>query len=176
MLLAGDDNAPATPDHHAPALPSYRASTPPLSEHLLPGDRPQQRAHWLGQLPTFCRPKSADDDASSAVDWGSLRRACKERLKNPMNIALLLWLLCVGVSGGMLVLLLGLLDAAFPAPADRSRWVETNNQVLNALFTLMSLYQHPALCHHLFLLCRWRPRDTADLTVVVALLHLTVAC
>ena len=45
-----------------------------------------------------------------------------------MNIALLLWLLCVGVSGGMLVLLLlGLLDAAFPAPADRSRWVETNN-------------------------------------------------
>ena len=40
----------------------------------------------------------------------------------------------------------------------------------------MSLYQHPALCHHLFLLCRWRPRDTADLTVVVALLHLTVAC
>ena len=90
MLLAGDDNAPATPDHHAPALPSYRASTPPLSEHLLPGDRPQQRAHWLGQLPTFCRPKSADDDASSAVDWGSLCRACKEWLKNPMNIALLL--------------------------------------------------------------------------------------
>ncbi|KAG2544084.1 hypothetical protein PVAP13_9NG835700 [Panicum virgatum] len=181
MLLAGDDNAPATPDHHAPALPSYRASTPPLSEHLLPGDRPQQRAHWLGQLPTFCRPKSADDDASSAVDRGSLRRACKEWLENPMNIALLLWLLCVGVSGGMLaLLLLGLLDAAFPAPADRSRW-------------------HPALCHHLFLLCRWRPRDAADLratyykegaaaaaaprpgerahlAVVVALLHLTVAC
>ena len=23
MLLTGDDNAPATPDHHAPALPSY---------------------------------------------------------------------------------------------------------------------------------------------------------
>ena len=55
----------------------------------------------------------------------------------------------------LVLLLLGLLDAAFPAPADRSRWVETNNQVLNALFTLMSLYQHPALCHHLFLLCRW---------------------
>ena len=40
----------------------------------------------------------------------------------------------------------------------------------------MSLYQHPALCHHLFLLCRWRPRDATDLTVIVTLLHLTVAC
>jgi Cys-rich protein (TIGR01571 family) len=70
--------------------------------------------------------------------------------------------------------------------------------VLNALFTLMSLYQHPALLHHLFLLCRWRlPADAAELraaycsgggggqaragerahvAVVVALLHLTVVC
>ena len=72
-----------------------------------------------------------------------------------MNIALLLWLLCIGVSGGMLVLLLlGLLDGAFPAPAERNSWIEVNNQVLNALFTLMSLDQHPALCHHIFLLCR----------------------
>ncbi|EMS46300.1 hypothetical protein TRIUR3_12076 [Triticum urartu] len=47
-----------------------------------------------------------------------------------MNIALLLWLLCVGASGGMLaLLLLGLLDRAFPAPAARAHWVEVNNQV-----------------------------------------------
>jgi hypothetical protein len=113
-----------------------------------------------------------------------------------MNIALVLWLLCVGVSGGMFVLLLlGLLDGAFPAAADRNRWIEINNQVLNALFTLMSLYQHPALCHHLFLLCRWRPADAAELradyckdgaaaaprpgdrahiAVVVVLLHVTM--
>ena len=72
-----------------------------------------------------------------------------------MNIVLMLWLLSVGVSGGMLVvLLLGLRGGAFPAPAERNSWIEVNNQVLNALFTLMSLYQHPALYHHLFLLCR----------------------
>ncbi|RCV36882.1 hypothetical protein SETIT_8G017000v2 [Setaria italica] len=182
----------------SPMLPNYRPSTPPLAEHLL---MPQQRAHCcLGEIPTptFCRRKGHPDDASTAtVDWASVRRACKEWLKNPMNIALLLWLLCVGVSGGMFVLLLlGLLDGAFPAAAERNRWIEINVQVLNALFTLMSLYQHPALCHHLFLLCRWRPRDAADLraayckgagaaprprdrvhmAVVVALLHLTVAC
>jgi Cys-rich protein (TIGR01571 family) len=118
-----------------------------------------------------------------------------------MNVALLLWLLCVGASGGMLVLLLlGLLDSVLPAQAARSHWVEVNNQLLNALFTLMSLYQHPPLLRHLFLLCRWRlPGDAAELrdaycggsskggapartgerahmAVVVALLHLTVAC
>ncbi|XP_039833121.1 uncharacterized protein LOC120700503 [Panicum virgatum] len=180
-------------------LLNYRPSTPPLADadHHLP-NTPQ---HCLGELPSFCCRKSGNEPFAArvvlaAVDWTSARRTCtKEWLKNPMSIALLLWLLCVGVSGGMLVLLLlGLLDGAFPAPAERKRWVEINNQVLNALFTLMSIYQHPALCHHLFLLCRWRPHDAADLraaycksaapragerahmAVVVALLHLTVAC
>ncbi|KAL6642039.1 hypothetical protein ACP70R_020220 [Stipagrostis hirtigluma subsp. patula] len=203
-------NAPSVGDHggagvhNAPMLLSYRPSTPPLAEHLI--DKPE-RARWLDQLLAFWfrRTKTGGDDPSAgratlAVDWGSFRRTCKEWIKNPMNIALLLWLLCVGASGGMLVLLLlGLLDGAFPSPAARNRWIEVNNQLLNALFTLMSLYQHPALFHHLFLLCRWRPRDAAELraayckdgaaaasaprpgerahlAVVVALLHLTVAC
>ncbi|KAK1629295.1 hypothetical protein QYE76_003610 [Lolium multiflorum] len=56
----------------------------------------------------------------------------------------------------MALLLLGLLNGAFLAPAARSHSMEVNNQVLNALFTLMSLYQHPTLVHHPFLLCRWR--------------------
>ncbi|CAO2192569.1 unnamed protein product [Urochloa humidicola] len=204
VVASSNGNAPSTGGHDgaelllSPTLPNYRPSTPALSEHLLL-DMPPQRTHRC--LRSFCRQKSNahhDDDAST-VDWASARRACKEWLKNPMNIALLLWLLCVGVSGGMLVLLLlSLLDGAFPAPAERSRWIEVNNQVLNALFTLMSLYQHPALFHHLFLLCRWRPRDAADLraayckckcaaaaprpgerahiAIVVALLHLTVTC
>ncbi|KAJ1273761.1 hypothetical protein BS78_05G008800 [Paspalum vaginatum] len=199
MALAGnDDDAPA------PTPPP-----PPLTEHLLLLDNKQPPPRCLEELPTsFWRRKqqpSNDDDndpappppAAGRVDWASVRRTCGEWITNPMNIALLLWLLCVGVSGGMLVLLLlGLLDAALPSPADRARWVEVNNQVLNALFTLMSVYQHPALCHHLFLLCRWRPRDAADLraaycrngggaavpgerahlAVIVALLHLTVLC
>ncbi|CAO2184748.1 unnamed protein product [Urochloa humidicola] len=199
VVASSNDNAPSTGGHDgaellSPTLPNYRPSTPALAEHLLL-DMPPQRAHRC--LRSFCRQKSNahhDDDAST-VDWASAQRACKEWLKNPMNIVLLLWLLCVGVSGGMLVLLLlGLLDGAFPEAAERSRWIEVNNQVLNALFTLMSLYQHPALFHHLFLLCRWRPRDAADLraayckcaaprpgerahmAVVVALMHLTVSC
>ncbi|CAL4963892.1 unnamed protein product [Urochloa decumbens] len=202
IVASSNGNPPTTGGHDAaellsPTLPSYRPSTPPLAEHLLL-DMPPQREHRC--LRSFCRRKrSTHHHDASTVDWASARRAGKEWLKNPMNMALLLWLLCVGVSGGMLVLLLlGLLDGAFPLPANRNRWIEVNNQVLNALFTLMSLYQHPALCHHLFLLCRWRPRDAADLraayckqgagaapprsgerahmAVVVALLHLTVAC
>ncbi|WOL18002.1 hypothetical protein Cni_G26795 [Canna indica] len=126
------------------------------------------------------------------INWSSLFRICKEWLKNPMNIALLIWLICVAVSATMLgLLLLGLLDHAFPSKALRNHWIEINNQVLNALFTLMSLYEHPVLFYHLFLLCRWRSEDVIDLrkvyckdgayrplewvhmTVVVVLLHLT---
>ncbi|KAI4991587.1 hypothetical protein ZWY2020_039973 [Hordeum vulgare] len=144
----------ATP--RAPLLASYRVALSPGDPLLAKPPRPE----WL----SFLRggPTSA---VGAAVDWGSVRSTCTEWIKHPMNIALLLWLLCVGASGGMLVLLLlGLLDRAFPAPAARTHWVEVNNQVLNALFTLMSLYQHPALFHHVFLLCRWRmPGDAAEL-------------
>ncbi|XP_066359972.1 uncharacterized protein [Miscanthus floridulus] len=206
MAVAGsDDYAPTTGAHGASVrLLSYRlpTATPQLTEHLLLDGKPQQSAHCLGEgeLPSFCRRRKPSDDdhkpSGGRVDWASVRGTCTEWIANPMNIALVLWLLCVGVSGGMFVLLLlGLLDGAFPAAADRNRWIEINNQVLNALFTLMSLYQHPALCHHLFLLCRWRPADAAELradyckdgaaaaprpgdrahiAVVVVLLHVTV--
>ncbi|URE19865.1 hypothetical protein MUK42_12497 [Musa troglodytarum] len=128
----------------------------------------------------------------SRIDWRSLFRTCKEWLKNPMNIALLIWLLCVAVSGTMLgLLLLGLLNDAFPTKSLRNHWIEINNQVLNALFTLMSLYQHPNLFYHLVMLCRWnseditelrkmycknagyRPHEWAHMMVVLALLNIT---
>ncbi|KAF8748899.1 hypothetical protein HU200_012827 [Digitaria exilis] len=200
MVLAvasSNGNGPTTSDDlHSPMLLDYQAS--PLANHLLL-DMPQQQG--CCQLPTL---NDDDGDASLAkrgkrrvVEWASVRRACGEWMSNPMNVALLLWLLCVGVSGGMLVLLLlGLLDGAFPSPAERNHWIEVNNQFLNGLFTLLSLYQHPNICHHTFLLCRWRPGDAVDLrdaycsgdptvarpaerahmAVVVALLHLTLAC
>ncbi|BAT15541.1 Os12g0109700, partial [Oryza sativa Japonica Group] len=155
MLLACDcDDDAQTADTingDAPMLSSYRA--PPLADHLL--DKP----HWLSQLKPWRRHAHGDDHLSAgiAINWSSVRSATKDWITNPMNIAMLLWLLCVAVSGAMLVLLLlGLLDGAFPTPAARNHWIEINNQVLNALFTLMSLYQHPVLCHHLFLLCRRR--------------------
>jgi Cys-rich protein (TIGR01571 family) len=129
------------------------------------------------------------------INWGSFLRIIKEWCENPMNIALFLWLLCVAVSGSMLILLLlGVLDAAFPTRASRNYWIEINNQVLNALFTLMSVYQHPSLFHHLCLLFRWGPEDVIELrnmyckngsyrlhewahiTVVVSLLHVTCFC
>ncbi|XP_015699058.2 uncharacterized protein LOC107305529 [Oryza brachyantha] len=183
VLVACDDDDEQTAENGgAPMLSNYNALAPALA------DTP----HWLSQLKLWRR----NADYGIAIDWSSVRSTCKEWITNPMNIALLLWLLCVGVSGAMLVLLLlGLLDGAFPTPASRNHWIEINNQVLNALFTLMSLYQHPVLCHHLFLLCRWRPADASELraayckdgagphprerahmAVVVALLHLTVAC
>ncbi|ONK62701.1 uncharacterized protein A4U43_C07F7060 [Asparagus officinalis] len=88
----------------------------------------------------------------------------KEWIKHPMNIALLVWFLCVAIAAIMLALLfLGLLDKPLPTKTSRNRWIEIDNQILNALFTLMSLYQHPNLFHHLVLLCRWRSRDIVEL-------------
>ncbi|KAL6631012.1 hypothetical protein ACP70R_028352 [Stipagrostis hirtigluma subsp. patula] len=126
----------------------------------------------------------------------SVARACGRWLRHPAHVALVAWALCVAASGAMLgLLLLGALDGAFPRRSLRNRWIEINNQVLNALFTLMSIYQHPALFHHAVLLLRWRPRDAEELreeycrkgaggvgrrrgerihmSVVVSLLHVT---
>ncbi|KAG0481152.1 hypothetical protein HPP92_012010 [Vanilla planifolia] len=106
-------------------------------------------------------------DFIKQINWASLVDLCHEWIKHPMNIALLLWSVCVAVSSSMQgLLLLGMLNKEFPALSSRNRWIEINNQVLNALFTLMSLYQHPSLFHHLVLLCRWRPEDIIELRKV----------
>ncbi|KAJ6299792.1 hypothetical protein OIU76_020724 [Salix suchowensis] len=47
----------------------------------------------------------------------------------------------------------GILDAALPKKSQRDAWFEVNNQILNALFTLMCLYQHPKRFYHLYALC-----------------------
>ncbi|KAG0457694.1 hypothetical protein HPP92_022851 [Vanilla planifolia] len=126
------------------------------------------------------------------INFPSLLSFCKEWLSHPMNCALLLWLICVAASGIMLgLLMLGVLNDSFPTKALRNRWIEINNQILNALFTLMSVYQHPILFHHLFMLCRWRSEDIiqlrkiyckngthrhnewAHMKVVIVLLHIT---
>ncbi|RWW25176.1 hypothetical protein GW17_00010496 [Ensete ventricosum] len=127
-----------------------------------------------------------------SINWSSVSAGFREWIEHPRNAALLVWLICVSVSTAMQgLLLLGLLDEAFPTKASRNHWIEINNQVLNALFTLMSLYQHPSLFHHLVLLCRWRPEDVTALrkiyckdgayrphewvhmSVVLLLLHIT---
>ncbi|PKA51871.1 Protein plant cadmium resistance 10 [Apostasia shenzhenica] len=126
------------------------------------------------------------------INFSSILTISKEWLSHPMNSALLLWLLAVAASGIMLgLLMLGILDGAFHSKSLRNSWIEINNQILNALFTLMSIYQHPNLFHHLFMLFRWRsediielrkiyckngdhrPNEWAHMMVVVFLLHMT---
>ena len=91
------------------------------------------------------------------IDWGSLWDKAKEWIRNPMNMALLVWIVAVGVSGAILFMVMtGMLNRVLPTKSQRDTWFEVNNQILNALFTLMCLYQHPRRFYHLALLCRWR--------------------
>ncbi|OMO49993.1 hypothetical protein CCACVL1_30709 [Corchorus capsularis] len=101
---------------------------------------------------------------SKKIDWASLTKMCKEWIKDPMNMALFVWIMCVAISGAILFLVMtGMLNAVIPKKSERNVWFEVNNQILNALFTLMCLYQHPKRFHHLVLLCRWRPEDISRL-------------
>lgn len=101
------------------------------------------------------------------IDWASLRELCKQWIRNPMNMALFVWILCVAVSGAILFLVMtGMLNGAIPKKSQRDTWFEVNNQILNALFTLMCLYQHPKRLYHVVLLCRWRADDVLKLRKV----------
>lgn len=101
---------------------------------------------------------------SRKIDMKSLCQMGKEWIRNPMNMALFVWILGVAVSGAILFLVMtGMLNAALPKKSQRNAWFEVNNQILNALFTLMCLYQHPKRLYHLVLLLRWRPLDITRL-------------
>ncbi|XP_039132417.1 uncharacterized protein LOC120269163 [Dioscorea cayenensis subsp. rotundata] len=98
------------------------------------------------------------------INWPFLMELCKQWIRNPMNMALFVWILCVAVSGAILFMVMtGMLNAALPKKSQRDSWFEVNNQILNALFTLMCLYQHPQRFYHLVLLCRWRQKDILKL-------------
>lgn len=124
------------------------------------------------------------------IDWSSLWKKSKEWIKEPLNMVLFLWILCVGVSGAILFMVMtGMLNNALPKKSQRDTWFEVNNQIINALFTLMCLYQHPKRFHHLAMLVRWRaddilrlrdiyckngtckPNERRHMAVVIALLH-----
>ncbi|XP_072960586.1 uncharacterized protein [Typha angustifolia] len=126
------------------------------------------------------------------INWRSLINSFKNWIKNPANVAVFIWIIFVIV--GLLLLFLvmtGILNQAIPSSSRRKKWTEIINQILNALFTIMCLYQHPKFFHHLALLLRWRPSDReevrkvyskdtdprpherAHMMVVVLLLHLT---
>lgn len=98
------------------------------------------------------------------IEWPSVMFMCKQWIRKPLNMALLLWIVCVVVSGAILFLVMtGMLNRVLPKKSQRDLWFEINNQIINALFTLMCIYQHPKRFHHLVLLCRWKPKDIAYL-------------
>lgn len=104
---------------------------------------------------------------SRKIDWASLAKMSKEWIRDPMNMALFLWIVVVAVSGAILFLVMtGMLNKVLPSKTQRNAWFEVNNQILNALFTLMCLYQHPKRFYHLVLLCRWGPKDVSKLRAV----------
>ncbi|KAL4576092.1 hypothetical protein LXL04_012180 [Taraxacum kok-saghyz] len=101
---------------------------------------------------------------SKKIDWISLQKLAKEWIRDPMNMVLLIWIIVVAVSGAILFLVMtGMLNHVLPKKSQRDAWFEVNNQILNALFTLMCLYQHPHRLYHLVLLIRWKPEDIAKL-------------
>lgn len=98
------------------------------------------------------------------IEWSSVMFMCKEWIKKPLNLVLLIWITCVVISGAILFLVMtGMLNHVLPKKSQRDLWFEINNQIINALFTLMCLYQQPKRFHHLALLCRWNPKDIAYL-------------
>lgn len=126
------------------------------------------------------------------INWGTLWKSFKQWFKGPEHIALFIWLLFVAAGLIMLFLVMtGILDKAIPNSNIRKDWSEIINQILNALFTIMALYEHPKFFHHLVLLLRWRqgdevelrkvyckngipkPNERAHMMFVVILLHIT---
>ncbi|XP_074281484.1 uncharacterized protein LOC141606301 [Silene latifolia] len=101
------------------------------------------------------------------IDWVSVTRMCKQWVRKPLNMALLLWVACVVMSGAILFLVMtGMLNSALPNKAQRDLWFEVNNQIISALFTLMCLYLHPKRFHHLVLLYKWNSKDSSQLRKV----------
>ncbi|CAD6333529.1 unnamed protein product [Miscanthus lutarioriparius] len=94
------------------------------------------------------------------INWEHLWLMAKNWIKEPMNMALFVWIAVVAVSGAILFLVMtGMLNRVLPSKSQRDTWFEVNNQILNALFTLMCLYQHPQRIYNFVLLCRWEQKD-----------------
>ncbi|KAL6337597.1 hypothetical protein AAG906_037190 [Vitis piasezkii] len=85
----------------------------------------------------------------SHVQW--LIPTMKVSRNIPIWFVLRIVILCA--KGLLLVLIVtGMLNRVLPEKDQRDAWAEVNNQILNALFTLMSLYQHPKRLHYLVIL------------------------
>ncbi|KAI0497281.1 hypothetical protein KFK09_020504 [Dendrobium nobile] len=159
-----------------------RNSSPYIESSSPPSDPATDRGHRRRFRVPFVRK----------INWKSLWNSFKKWIRSPEHIALFIWLLFV--AAGLILLFLvmtGILNGAIPSSSRRKDWTEVINQVLNALFTIMALYEHPKFIHQLVLLLRWRPDDQIELRkiytkngvpkpherahmmIVVILLHIT---
>ncbi|KAM0948062.1 putative PLAC8 motif-containing protein [Dioscorea sansibarensis] len=101
------------------------------------------------------------------INWKALLNSFKTWIKNPAHIAFFIWL--AFVVGGLILLalvMLGLLNEAIPSSSRRKKWIEVINQILNALFMILCLYEHPKISHHLVLSLRWNSEDRVELRKV----------
>ena len=92
--------------------------------------------------------------------WTDLKRDAWEWLKNPLHLALLVWIIGVAISGAILfMVMVGMLDAVLPTKSDRDIWFEVSNQVINGLFTLMCVLVQPTRARFAIRLYQWAPKD-----------------
>lgn len=126
------------------------------------------------------------------INWRALIQYFKKWIRSPANMAIFIWfILCAIGVVWVFLFMVGALNGVMPNKEQRDKWEEVINQILNALFTMMCLYQQPLIFHHLVLVLRWRPNDQvaarsvyskngarrpherAHIFLVVFLLHLT---
>ncbi|KAK8914378.1 hypothetical protein KSP39_PZI023727 [Platanthera zijinensis] len=194
-------------------LPHSRRNGKKTEDRFLDFLKARPSSEWFSNLLRRNIPPPANESSSSSPSdpAADLRRRPRFRalfarsincrllwryferwIKSPEHIALFVWSLFV--AAGLITLFLvmtGILDGAIPSSSRRKDWAEIINQILNAFFTMMALYEHPKIFHHTVLLFRWRngdeaevrkvyskngdqkPHERAHMMIVVTLLHIT---
>lgn len=171
--LLSDEEKPKTPIIPTRLSLPIRTFSPKLAS-LSPSAKFKQIAEQKDEIsrtiPSSTTSQGLKEHLNGAlvqkIECSSLWNMIKEWIKNPLNMVLFLWVVSVATSGAILFMVMtGMLNRLLTKP-QKDAWFEVNNQILNALFTLMCLYQHPARLHHLVLLCRWSPKDITFLRKV----------
>jgi len=172
-LMASGHNAAAGSRPSSPITESFMK---PIKMLLAPSTTfvrlKDEREEMSRQTPSPPKEPTASRDGITLpligeVKWEFVKQQTKLWLQNPKNLALLMWVIAVAVSGAILfMVLVGMLDKVIPKKSDRDTWFEVSNQILNSLFTLMVLYVHPMRILHMVWLMRWRPKDIIQLRQV----------
>lgn len=157
--MATTDKTPLIPQGEGPSGASSAASAP---SHLAPPiGVARAKSSWISRNVRKLKTKLP---AVSKVTLGEIAKETVEFLKDPINLALLVWMVlslpdCITI----VLLKLGYLDRLVPSAEERERMDEASTQIVNALFFLTCLIVFPLMCRHTFLLWRWGPKDKLEL-------------